>query len=206
MNPLWDSVCLFTTISSSHFRLLSHTLNFLCAPMFFCRRSRMTGTCWTCGINLNFMYQLFFRSEQSRAYNGRFFLCVFLVTGVPLAVQICCHISLTKISPGHIELKLLNYCCILIKYVHFFPLQVCPSFFFVADTVWWPEHVELMAGLGKHSFQKNATFSRSFVFFSKDKTFSHSFAFFIIRTLRSLHSFTFFIKECGVLCVLLCSL
>ena len=43
------------------------------------------------------------------------------------------------------------------------------------------------------SFQKNATFSRSF-------------AFFIKRTLRSLRSFTFFIKERSVLCVLLRSL
>ena len=43
------------------------------------------------------------------------------------------------------------------------------------------------------SFQKNATFSRSF-------------AFFIKRMLCSLRSFTFFIKERWVLCVLLRSL
>ena len=61
-------------------------------------------------------------------------------------------------------------------------------------------------GLGKCSFQKNATFLRSFAFFSKVKTLSYSFAFFIKRTLHSLRSFTFFIKERCILCVLLRSL
>ena len=45
------------------------------------------------------------------------------------------------------------------------------------------------------SFQKNTTFLRSF---QKNTTFSCSFVFFIKRTLRSLHSFMFFIKECCV--------
>ena len=67
-----------------------------------------------------------------------------------------------------------------------------------------------------HSFQKNATFSHSFAFFSKERNIlaffcvlykknAAFFAFFYVlykRTLRSLRSFTFFIKECGVLCVL----
>ena len=44
-----------------------------------------------------------------------------------------------------------------------------------------------------HSFQNNEQFSRSF-------------AIFIKRTKHSLRSFTFIIKERGVLCVLLCSL
>ena len=54
------------------------------------------------------------------------------------------------------------------------------------------------------SFQKNATFSRSFAFFIKRALLSlRYFTFFIKRTLRS---FKFFMKECGVLCVLLHSL
>ena len=77
-----------------------------------------------------------------------------------------------------------------------------------------------LAGLGIHSFQKNATFSHSFAFFSKERnvlaffcvlykkneTFSALFYVLYKRTLRSLRSFMFFIKECGVLCVLLRSL
>ena len=68
-------------------------------------------------------------------------------------------------------------------------------------------------GLGIHSFQKNAMFSRSFAFFSKElnvlaffcvlykknETFSAFCYVFYKRTRCSLHSFTFFIKECGVL-------
>ena len=42
--------------------------------------------------------------------------------------------------------------------------------------------------------------------FQKNEMFSRSFAFFIKRTKHSLRSLTFFIKECGVLCVLLRSL
>ena len=85
----------------------------------------------------------------------------------------------------------------------------------------------LISGLGMHSFQKKATFLRSFAFFLKERDILcilykrmqrslRSFAFFIKersvlcvlykRTQRSLHSFTFFIKERGVLCVLLLSL
>ena len=82
--------------------------------------------------------------------------------------------------------------------------------------------VERHAGLGIHSFQKNATFSRSFAFFSKERNilaffcvlYKKNAAFFVffyllskrtLHSLRSLRSFTFFIKECGVLCDLLCS-
>ena len=67
--------------------------------------------------------------------------------------------------------------------------------------------------------QKNVTFLRSFVFFSKEcnvltffcvlyKKNAAFFAFFYVykRMLRSLCSFTFFIKECGFLCILLRSL
>ena len=54
-----------------------------------------------------------------------------------------------------------------------------------------------------HSFQKNTTFLRSFL---KNATFPRYFAFFIKRTLRSLCSFTFFMKERYLLCVLLRSL
>ena len=68
-----------------------------------------------------------------------------------------------------------------------------------------------------HSFQKNATFSCSFAFFSKEQNilalfcilYKKNTAFFYVlykRTLHSLRSFTFFIKERGVLCVLLRSL
>ena len=76
--------------------------------------------------------------------------------------------------------------------------------------------LHFQTGLGKHSFQKNATFLPSFVFLSKERNI---LAFFCVlykkccilcvllhsnkRTLRSLHSFTFFIKERGVLWVLL---
>ena len=81
------------------------------------------------------------------------------------------------------------------------------------QTVYFP-------GLGKHSFQKNATCSCSFTFFSKERNIlaffcvlykknAAFFAFFYVlykRMRRSLRSFTFFIKECGVLCVLLRSL
>ena len=42
--------------------------------------------------------------------------------------------------------------------------------------------------------------------FQKNETFTRSFTFFIKRTLRSLRSFMFFIKESCVLCVLLRSL
>ena len=76
------------------------------------------------------------------------------------------------------------------------------------------------AGLGMRSFQKNATFLRSFAFFIKESFVlcillrsleknASFFAFFYVlykRMRRSLHSFTFFIKERGVLCVLLRSL
>ena len=72
----------------------------------------------------------------------------------------------------------------------------------------------------KRSFQKNATFLRSFAFFSKERNVlkffcvlykknAAYFAFFYViykRTLRSLRCFTFFIEECGVLWVLLRSL
>ena len=62
------------------------------------------------------------------------------------------------------------------------------------------------AGLGMRSFQKNATFLRSFALFIKNTAF---FAFFCVlykRTRRSLRSFAFFIKERRILCVLLRSL
>ena len=76
------------------------------------------------------------------------------------------------------------------------------------------------AGLGMHSFQKNATFLHSFAFFSKERNVlaffcvlyiknAAFFAFFYNlykRTLCSLRSFTFFKKEHGVLCILLHSL
>ena len=52
-------------------------------------------------------------------------------------------------------------------------------------------------GLGMHSFQKNATFC---VLLQKNVAF---FAFFYVLCKRMLHSFTFFAKECCVLCVLL---
>ena len=74
----------------------------------------------------------------------------------------------------------------------------------------------LETGLGKRSFQKNATFSHSFAFFKKSnilaffcilyKKNATFFAFFYIlykRTLPSLRSCTFFIKE---RCILLHSL
>ena len=84
----------------------------------------------------------------------------------------------------------------------------------------WKTLSQYIPGLGKHSFQKKATFSRSFEFFSKERnilTFFCNlykknavfFAFFYIlykRTLHSLRSFTFFITENGVLWVLLRSL
>ena len=74
----------------------------------------------------------------------------------------------------------------------------------------------LKPGLGKHSFQKNATFLRSFAFFSKEcnilaffcvfyKKNAAFFAFFYVLYKRmrcSLHSFLFFIKERGILCAL----
>ena len=87
-----------------------------------------------------------------------------------------------------------------------------------------------ITGLGMHSFHKNPTFLRSFAFFSKEcnvlaffknrmQHSLHSFTFFIkercvlcvllhslLKNRHSLHSFTFFIKECGVICVLLRSL
>ena len=78
--------------------------------------------------------------------------------------------------------------------------------------IWLHEHsfYLIRAGLGKHSFQKNATFLRFFAFFSKERNVlpffcvlykknAAFFAFFDIlykRTLHSLRSFTFFIKEC----------
>ena len=57
-----------------------------------------------------------------------------------------------------------------------------------------------LPGLGMHSFQKSATFMHTFAFFSKERNI---LMFFIKRTLLS---FTFFIKENCVLCILLCSL
>ena len=67
--------------------------HYRCALPFFYWQTTMTGTCWTYGNNLNFMYQLFFRKGQSRAYNNYFLLLFFLVTGVLLAVQIWCRAS-----------------------------------------------------------------------------------------------------------------
>ena len=75
-------------------------------------------------------------------------------------------------------------------------------------------------GLGMRSFQKNATFLPSFAFFSKERNVfaffcilykknTAFFAFFYVlfkRMLHSLRSFTFFIKERGVLCIPLCYL
>ena len=55
---------------------------------------------------------------------------------------------------------------------------------------------EKTAGLGIRSFQKNATFLRSFPFFIKERG--------ILCVL--FRSFPFFIKECGVLCILFHSL
>ena len=92
--------------------------------------------------------------------------------------------------------------------------RILLSFVWLRTTLW--------AGLGIYTFQKKATFLRSFAFFSKEcnvlaffcvlyKKNAAFFAFFYLlskrtlRSLRSLRSFTFFIKECGVLCVLLCS-
>ena len=68
------------------------------------------------------------------------------------------------------------------------------------------KHALSHPGLGKRSFQKNATFLRSFAFFSKERNILAFFYILYKRMLRSLRSFTFFIKECGVLCVLLRSL
>ena len=65
------------------------------------------------------------------------------------------------------------------------------------------EIVNKMAGLGERSFQKNATFLRSF---EKNLAFSAFFYILCKRTLCSLRSFTFFAKECCLLCVLLRSL
>ena len=50
-----------------------------------------------------------------------------------------------------------------------------------------------LPGLGMGSFQKNATFLRSFAFFIKERL--------VLCVL-----IRFFIKECGVLCILLRSL
>ena len=77
--------------------------------------------------------------------------------------------------------------------------------------IWLHEHsfYLIRAGLGKHSFQKNATFLRFFAFFSKERNVlpffcvlykknAAFFAFFDIlykRTLHSLRSFTFLRKE-----------
>ena len=92
---------------------------------------------------------------------------------------------------------------------------------FIWDTV---NHPISQSSVELQSFarvgQKNVTFLRSFVFFSKERnvlTFfcvlykknAAFFAFFYVlykRMLRSLCSFTFFIKECGFLCILLRSL
>ena len=92
---------------------------------------------------------------------------------------------------------------------------------FIWDTV---NHPITQSSVELQSFarvgQKNVTFLRSFVFFSKERnilTFfcvlykknAAFFAFFYVlykRMLRSLCSFTFFIKECGFLCILLRSL
>ena len=74
-----------------------------------------------------------------------------------------------------------------------------------------------MTKLGKSSFQINATFLRSFAFFSKERYILAFFCvlykknaaflvFFYILYKRTLHSFTFFIKEHGIMCVLLHSL
>ena len=55
------------------------------------------------------------------------------------------------------------------------------------------------AWLGIHSFQKNATFLRSFLFFIKERG---TLCILYKRTQRSLRSFLFFIKERGILSVL----
>ena len=57
------------------------------------------------------------------------------------------------------------------------------------------EKAAFVSGLGIRSFQKNATFSRSFAFFSKEQSVLALFCVLIKRMLRSLHSFMFFIKE-----------
>ena len=78
----------------------------------------------------------------------------------------------------------------------------------------------ILSGLGMRSFQKNAMFLCSFAFFLKERNIlaffcilynknAAFFAFFYVlykRTRCSLLSFTFFINECGVLCILLRSL
>ena len=66
-------------------------------------------------------------------------------------------------------------------------------FLLQSQAPWYAAHRGAGLGMGKHSFQKNALFL-------------HSFAFFTKRMRCFLRSFTFFIKEHGALCVLLCSL
>jgi len=60
--------------------------------------------------------------------------------------------------------------------------------------------LQCMAGLGKRSFQNNATFLRSF---EKNVTFFTFFYVLCKRMLHSLRSFTFFAKEHYILYVLL---
>ena len=71
---------------------------------------------------------------------------------------------------------------------------------------WGDEHWAVYYGLGIHSFQMNATFLRSFAFFSKEynllaffcilyKKNTAFFAFFFVFYERTLRSFTFFVKE-----------
>ena len=70
-------------------------------------------------------------------------------------------------------------------------------------------HKGLNSGLGSvgtRSFQKNAKFLSSFAFFSKELNVLVFFCILYKRMQHSLKSFTFFIKECGVLWVLLHSL
>ena len=84
-------------------------------------------------------------------------------------------------------------------------------FFYLTGSDLVPDHLDAGeadqgARLGKHSFQKNATFLRSFAFFSKE---CNVLAFFCVLYKKTAAFFAFFyvlIKECCVLCVLLHSL
>ena len=78
------------------------------------------------------------------------------------------------------------------------------SAFFLRFTIWSENYrVGQWACVFFKRMQRSCVLLRTL---EKNAMFSRSFAFFIKRTLRSLHSFTFFIKEPGVLCVLLRSL
>ena len=70
----------------------------------------------------------------------------------------------------------------------------------------WPLLGGWRAGFGIRSFQKKVLFSRSYAFFSKELNVLAFFYVLYKRTLHYLRSFMFFIKEPGVLCILLCSL